>query len=709
MEALPRQRGWTGEAGDPAGAPGGGAGSSPGMGGPKGAAGSSGRTRPRTALGPLRVAATYIGTVVGAGFASGQEILRFFTAYDGWGTLGLLGVAALLAAFGVAIMRLGAATGAESHQELVRAAGGRWLGALADWVITGFLFAGTAVMIAGSNAIFREQFGWPGWLGGLVMAAAATVTVLFRLRGVTAVTSLVAPVLMVGALGVSAGVLVREGWPATPPGGTGVAGAAPFWPLAAVLYASFNLLLAMPVLAPLGAQVQRPATLHAGGLLGGAGLGLAALALHLAVWAGLPATARVEVPMLALARGFGPVLGTAYAVILWLEVFTTAVTSLYGVAARLRSPKRAGYATTVLALGGVAFAGSFVGFANLVTRVYPLVGYLGLLVMAAVAWRAVPLLLTGRESVQVLRRAEGPDRVPAGAPGRREPGGVPAGAPEWRGPERRPAEAPAPRPLGGRRPAPVPVPALGRALARAAAAAGVLWGGAHVTGGTATGSSVPELGLWLAAGTGLALIGAVADRLGWAAVLGAGARTSLAAAAIAFLLEFGLGSLWLATTGSAAGAWLGGDAGSGSGAPAAPRPTDAGSVDPAGGAPSGGAGAPGAADPPGVGGPGAGGPSGPLADGDGTERVPGVWWFQGPPGPPPATRATGWPWTASEAGAAAGTAKPGDAQAAAGLTWTTALLAAVAGTAAPGLLTALARRRSRGDGPAGPSPGPSTP
>lgn len=425
-----------------------------------GRAGSSGRTRPPSALGPWRVAATYIGTVVGAGFASGQEILRFFTAYDGWGTLGLLGVTALLAAFGVAVMRLGAVTGAESHRELVRAVGGLWLGTLVDWVITGFLFAGTAVMIAGSNAIFREQLGWPGWLGGLVMAVAATVTVLFRLRGVTAVTSLVAPVLVLGALGVSTGVLLREGWPDTPRGGTDVAGAAPVWPLAALLYTSFNLILATPVLAPLGAEVGRAGTLNAGGLLGGAGLGLAALALHLALWAGLPATARFEVPMLALARGFGPVLGTIYAAILWLEVYTTAVTSLYGVAARLRSPQKAGYRTVALILGAVAFAASFAGFANLVTRIYPLVGYMGLLLMAAVAWRAVPLLVAGRVPVGVGRSRAVPDRAPVDKPA------APA-------PRRAPGAAPAvERAASRRRPSRAPLPALGRTLARAAAVAG---------------------------------------------------------------------------------------------------------------------------------------------------------------------------------------------------------------------------------------------
>src|SRR5690242_12070807 len=35
----------------------------------------------------VRVAFTYIGTVVGAGFASGQEILQFFTRYGSLATL----------------------------------------------------------------------------------------------------------------------------------------------------------------------------------------------------------------------------------------------------------------------------------------------------------------------------------------------------------------------------------------------------------------------------------------------------------------------------------------------------------------------------------------------------------------------------------------------------------------------------------------------
>ena len=43
----------------------------------------------RTALDIIRVAMTYAGTIIGAGFVSGQELLQFFVAY---GTTGLAGI-----------------------------------------------------------------------------------------------------------------------------------------------------------------------------------------------------------------------------------------------------------------------------------------------------------------------------------------------------------------------------------------------------------------------------------------------------------------------------------------------------------------------------------------------------------------------------------------------------------------------------------------
>jgi uncharacterized membrane protein YkvI len=69
----------------------------------------------RKEISTFKIAAAYIGTIVGAGFATGQEILRFFACYGKPGILGLAVSALLFAFFGYVIMFLGHKVKAESH------------------------------------------------------------------------------------------------------------------------------------------------------------------------------------------------------------------------------------------------------------------------------------------------------------------------------------------------------------------------------------------------------------------------------------------------------------------------------------------------------------------------------------------------------------------------------------------------------------------
>lgn len=85
-----------------------------------------------------RIAATYIGTVVGAGFASGQEVLQFFGYFGMWGIVGLILATALFIFFGYAVLRLGHQLAAESHLEVMNRAAGNWIGKAVDAITTFF-------------------------------------------------------------------------------------------------------------------------------------------------------------------------------------------------------------------------------------------------------------------------------------------------------------------------------------------------------------------------------------------------------------------------------------------------------------------------------------------------------------------------------------------------------------------------------------------
>ncbi len=343
------------------------------------------------------VAATYVGTVVGAGFATGQEILTFFTHLGLSGIYGVLLATILLAVLGSAVLRLGQQLRAESHRELVEEVAGRTFGRLTDWVITFFLFGGAAIMMAGSGAVFAEHWHLNRFMGTLIMALLAGGTVALGLRGVVASISAVAPVLIVMVLIVSTGSIALNGISASDLAWFQPAEAANrFWPLSALLYVSYNLLLSVSVLGPLGRESTDVRALHYGGLIGGAALGIGALFINLAVMAGLPSSAQFEVPMLHLARQFPAWLQTSYSAILWAEVYTTAVASLFGLAVRLTKTDTPQYGRVVIGSAALALVASQFGFSQLVGFLFPAVGWLGLIFIGGLLVRVIRGRITAR-------------------------------------------------------------------------------------------------------------------------------------------------------------------------------------------------------------------------------------------------------------------------------------------------------------------------
>lgn len=328
------------------------------------------------------VAATYMGTVVGAGFASGQEVLRFFTHFGGQGTWGLLVATLLLMTGGTALCELGRRAGSKSYGEALVALVGPALGRALDGVMGFLLFGGLVVMAAGSGALFREHLGLSEWLGSSLLVLAAVVTVAFGMQGVVAANRAVVPLLVLAVLGVSLASLTERGLSPGWDGRFPAAAAYPSWLAAAVLYASYNLFLSLGVLAPLGASISSPRVLATGGMLGGLGLGIVALAVHLAVKSGLPRTADLAIPMLGAVSVLPPWVRAAYAGVLFAEIFTTAVANLFALTRRAGT---AGWrsAGLLVGLGLGAFLASRAGFARLVLIVYPLAGYLGIPVLLA--------------------------------------------------------------------------------------------------------------------------------------------------------------------------------------------------------------------------------------------------------------------------------------------------------------------------------------
>lgn len=342
----------------------------------------------------FQIASAYIGTVVGAGFASGQEVLQFFDAFGLAGLWGILVASALFFFIGYSILMLGRKLQAQSHVQIVRFTNGVVLGSFIDIVITIFLFGGLSAMIAGAGAIFKEQFSVAPIWGTIVMALVTLLTVVTGTRGVINAISYVVPFLLVSVLFISIFSLVKN--PVTAEeidAASNLPGATPNWLLSAVNYASYNIVISIGVLTPMGAYTQDKKKLLVGALLGAAGLALGLVGIYFCVLTNISAASVKELPMIEAAGRISGVLRMAFAVVLFAEVYTTAVGNLYSLSQRitLRIPKKL-FITLAACL---ALLAGQLGFSNMVKYLYPAVGYGGMAFFAGVVY----VWITKRDSV----------------------------------------------------------------------------------------------------------------------------------------------------------------------------------------------------------------------------------------------------------------------------------------------------------------------
>lgn len=337
----------------------------------------------------FKIATTFIGTVLGAGFASGQEILQFF------GFFGRSGIAALglttifFIVFGIMILEMGHQSQARSYLDLISFIGGRKGCMVMDKTITFFLFGTQAIMIAGAGAIFSQQFGLPGYWGCLAVMSASIVTVLFGMAGVISAMGVIIPLLLVFILLVGTGTILL-GFPhlaAVPYSADPSLAPVSFWPFSSLLYASCNLVIGVAILGPLGGMAEKR-FIKRGVFWGGLGIGGSALAILLAVLIHYQEAGTYQIPMLYIAGQLLSPLPALYSLVLLAGMYTGTVGSLYGFAARWSSPFYGIRFKLLVAASSLgAFAAAQIGFSSLVRLLYPLAGLAGLVMLGGIAYK----------------------------------------------------------------------------------------------------------------------------------------------------------------------------------------------------------------------------------------------------------------------------------------------------------------------------------
>lgn len=124
----------------------------------------------------IGIALAFIGLLVGAGFATGQEVVQYFTAFGLNGVWGIIIAGVVMTLAGTVFLQLGSYFHASEHNAVFRKVSHPIVSKMLDVAVIFTLFAVGFVMLAGAGSNLAQQFGFPTWVGSTVMMVLVLLT-----------------------------------------------------------------------------------------------------------------------------------------------------------------------------------------------------------------------------------------------------------------------------------------------------------------------------------------------------------------------------------------------------------------------------------------------------------------------------------------------------------------------------------------------------
>lgn len=313
----------------------------------------------------LMISYAYIAALIGAGFASGQEILCYFTVFGRQGFYGVIIAAVIFTVFAYSVLRTAILTKSSGFDEFLTLLPGRFIARLLKLLTGIFAFAAYTVMLAGIGEILNILCGIPQKFGALMSAVGCAllfsrgVTSVFRLNGIIGM-------LLTAAIAVCCIYILQYREFHVFSENMDVIGSA-------FTYSGYNLLSAAPLLIVMSKSISSSSEAAAVSLISGGVL----LFLMMLIYGILSIYANKinlgEFPMLTLAFRQNHVFGIFYGVALAGAIVTTLLSS-GGSMVEVFSVNNSIF---IMMLSMISYAVSGFGFGRLVNTAYRICGITG--------------------------------------------------------------------------------------------------------------------------------------------------------------------------------------------------------------------------------------------------------------------------------------------------------------------------------------------
>ena len=323
----------------------------------------------------LSIVLVIIGALIGAGFASGQEIYSFFYAYGEKGIIGIIVTSTLTSVLIYKTLKMVCQNEITTYNEFLGLViKNKKITKIINIVLNILLLISFYIMIAGFGAYFEQEMKINKIIGSLILAILCAIIFFTSVKGVLKVSSYIVPILIISIILIGTIAISTS-----PINITQIPVHKKMWLMSAITYCSYNLILLIPVLISLREHIKSEKSIKYIAII----TGIIMLILSSIIFFILTKTnvdiKTLEMPIVYIIRNYYPKLQPLYAFIILSSIFTTAISVGIGFLQNIMGENKKSYTQFVLIMCISSLLISNFGFSKLVNFAYPFFGYLGII------------------------------------------------------------------------------------------------------------------------------------------------------------------------------------------------------------------------------------------------------------------------------------------------------------------------------------------
>lgn len=321
----------------------------------------------------ISITLVIIGALIGAGFASGQEIFSFFYIYGKNGIYGILIMSILIGIFIYKSLKIIYQKQVYNYNDFLNLfIKNTKIRNVILWIVNLLLLVSFYIMVAGFGAYFEQEIGINRIIGSIVLNLLCVIVFFSNIKGVLKASNLIVPFLIffIFFIGIKNIVQIRT---------IDFHQMKNNWILSMIIYNSYNFILLMPVLISLKKQITKEKNIKKVSIL----VTIIILILSISIFllllnANIKEIENQEMPIVYIISNYFNKYKKIYAFIVLASIFTTAISVGIGFLQNI-SKNSNSYPQFVLFMCITSLLMSNIGFSKLLNFIYPVFGYIGIL------------------------------------------------------------------------------------------------------------------------------------------------------------------------------------------------------------------------------------------------------------------------------------------------------------------------------------------